>query len=178
MSHNNNKSEPVNGPIHDRRLESCKTELFGEVLERGADLRVRVTGKSMEPFLCDGDIVTVGKIQPSGLHIGDLIFFKNSQGRPILHRIIKKWKQSYGQIMLRTKGDALMTLDAPVSGDRVLGKVLRIEKQNREKTVLDMTSFYRRLTNLSIALIQYAKSMAHAVCVKFLSRRWNSPGEG
>ncbi len=150
----------------DWRLESSKTDLFGEVLERGADLRVRVTGRSMAPFLCDGEFVTARKIPLSDLCRGDLIFYKNPQGLPILHRIIKKWKKPDGKIMFQTKGDALIALDAMVSGDRVLGKVLRIEKQNREKTVLDMTSFYWRLTNPWIALIQYVKSMTYVAFVR------------
>jgi len=103
--------------------EPKKLVLFEDILNDGISLRVKVTGRSMAPFLQGGEILTIKRVPYASLHKGDLIFFKNSHGFPLLHRIIKKDTKS-----VQTKGDALMAFDEPVCEKDALGKVCIIER--------------------------------------------------
>ncbi|MBW1743969.1 MAG: S24/S26 family peptidase, partial [Deltaproteobacteria bacterium] len=89
------------------------TTLFSDILETGFGLRVKVTGKSMSPFVRDGDVVTIQKVPHDSLVRGDVIFFGNGQGSPVLHRLIKKKRANDGAMTFQTKGDALVSFDEP-----------------------------------------------------------------
>src|SRR4030043_1915029 len=101
--------------------------LFEEILNSDSNLRVKVTGRSMSPFLRGEEILTIKKVPYTSLKIGDLIFFKNGQGYPVLHRIIKKKQVQDGVITFQTKGDALIAFDEPIKNNKILGKVCKIE---------------------------------------------------
>ncbi len=139
------------------------TAFFGEILRRGLSLRVKVTGKSMVPFLKGGEVVIVKKVPCSDLRIGDLIFFENPNGFPILHRIVRKRGSTGDDIILQTRGDALMSFDAEIREDNVLGKVLRIERptQSGKTTHIDMNSVFYRCMNFSIAARVFFKTRAY-----------------
>jgi signal peptidase I len=146
--------------------------LFEDILEKGLSLRVRVTGRSMAPFLRGGEILTIKKEPQNALRKGDLIFFKNGQGTPLLHRIVKKRKSFNEKITFRTKGDAFMAFDEPVKYHRVLGKVIRIEKTSSEtgSKEINMESLKWRMINAVIAWMSLFKSYFHYV-LSFLLKR-------
>ena len=141
-------------------LETDALTLFEEILENGLGLRVRVTGQSMTPFLRGGEILTMKKESHDQLRKGDLIFFKNSQGVPLLHRIIQKRKSADEKITFRTKGDGLIDFDEPVKYHRVLGKVCGIERTNSMpgSKYINMESPRWRMINFLIARISLFKS--------------------
>jgi signal peptidase I len=101
--------------------------LFEDILRNGTDLRIRVTGRSMTPFLRGGEIVTIKKVSYASLQIGDLIFCKSRNTSPLLHRIVRKQRTDHG-LLFQTKGDAVRGADEPVSEHEILGKVCIIEK--------------------------------------------------
>jgi len=127
--------------------------LFEDVLKRGADLKVAVTGKSMTPFIKSGDTVTIRKIPADRLVIGDLIFYKNRLGLPVLHRLIGIKTTGDGKLF-RTKGDALSVFDEPFVEQVFMGKVFSIERAsgcgNRMRG-LDMASLKWRIINFIVA---------------------------
>jgi signal peptidase I len=100
-----------------------KVAVFEEALALGLDVRVRVSGRSMTPFIGNGDIVIIRKVPLISHHIGDILFFKNSIGHPVVHRFLKRQGAFY-----RTKGDAQLSFDEPIPPEAVLGKVVSIEK--------------------------------------------------
>ncbi len=140
-------------------LDHDALALFEEILTQGTALRVRVTGRSMAPFVCGGDIVTIKQTDCLSLHIGDLMFFKNGQDLPMLHRIIRKKRTPGGMLIFQTKGDALMAPDEPVEPYQVLGKVCLIEKTNSvgRLSSKNMESGKYRIMNYGIALLGVAK---------------------
>lgn len=111
-------------------------ELMGFLLTRGLSLRIRVTGPSMSPFIRSGDFVTLRRVPPTRLSIGDVILFINHAGSLVLHRIIcirrntgsrdKAVKFPAGWT-IQTKGDA-SGVDPSISEKNVLAKVVCIEK--------------------------------------------------
>jgi len=146
--------------------------LFEDILNNGSRLRVKVTGKSMAPFLQGEEILTIKKAPHHALRKGDLIFFKNSQGAPLLHRIIQKRKSSDGKITFRTKGDALIAFDEPVQHHRVLGKVCRIEKPNSRAAskCINTESLKWQTINALIAQISLFKSYFYYALFRFKDR--------
>jgi signal peptidase I len=144
--------------------ELIKTEklmLFEDILNKEISLRVKVTGRSMSPFLNGGEILTIRKVPSSSLQIGDLIFFKTRDGIPVLHRILKKERKNNKHIF-QTKGDALLSMDEPAYESDILGKVCRIESDaDGERKCIDMESSLWRNINYLLAVINIGKSKTY-----------------
>jgi len=136
--------------------------LFEDILGRDLSLRVKATGSSMAPFLKGSEFLTIKKTASASLHIGDLIFFKTRHGLPILHRIVRK-KHERDISIFQTKGDALISIDGPVNGDCILGKVCSIENKLASGKIKhsDMESPYRRIINYLLAKKSLMKSKAY-----------------
>lgn len=144
---------------------SQKMALFSSMLAKGYNLRLRVTGTSMSPFLKTGTIVTLFKIPFGKLNIGDIIFCRHDEGSMKLHRLIAIKKNR-----LITKGDAVDSLDHPVDETQYLGKVVRIEGQrsnivwsrNMETTLYQIINYifavYYRYKSLLICKLVNLKS--------------------
>lgn len=133
--------------------------LLEEILSKGCDIRMRVTGRSMTPFLLGGELVTIRRVPASSVRIGDIIFFKTCTGHPVVHRVVRK-----NQAIFQTKGDALQAMDEPVSQSRLLGKVCLIEKHDAagSKTIrMDSTGWYA--ANRMVVTAHYVKSSLRAV---------------
>jgi signal peptidase I len=102
--------------------------LFANILAQELDLRLKVTGKSMGPVIQNGETVILRKVLSSSLYYGDIIFYINSAGSAVLHRIVSKEIKANGKMTFITKGDALSGHDAPISEDQVLAKAVTVEK--------------------------------------------------
>jgi signal peptidase I len=140
--------------------EIDKLNLFEELLNSGLDLRLKVTGKSMEPFLKGGEIVTLKKVPYTSLRKGDLIFFKDHNGFPVLHRFITKKRINQSINAFQARGDAAIIPDDPVSEDNLLGKVYEIEKtlSSRRTRHIEMESPLWKSINYLIVIIGSVKS--------------------
>ena len=79
--------------------------LFADILHQDLDLRVKVTGNSMRPFIKSGEVVTLRKVSPESLKCGDIIYFTSSNGPSVMHRIVSKARQPGNKISFTTKGD-------------------------------------------------------------------------
>ena len=122
-------------------------ELSKEVLDRGGCLRFRAGGGSMHPFVRDEDVITVSPIENSSIQIGDVVFCSTAGNRVIVHRVINKYKKEDSEPIV-IKGDACFGSPERVNAQDVLGKVVAIERNGREKR-LDTTLC--RLTGLLLA---------------------------
>jgi signal peptidase I len=106
-------------------------DLAVDILGQGNCIQFRAHGNSMAPLIRNGDVVLVEPVKPEKLRIGDIIFYGTAIGRYIVHRLVRKGK-IYCSPVLITRGDNLKHPDAPVSPEHILGKVVRIESQNKE----------------------------------------------
>lgn len=102
--------------------------LFADILEQGLDLRLKVTGRSMAPFIKSGEIVILHKVETDSLRCGDIIYFTDATGKAVMHRIISKEIKKTGKAYFATKGDALLQHDAPIPEDQILAKAKYVEK--------------------------------------------------
>ena len=109
--------------------QAVQTAAFvDELLQQGLSVRIRVTGKSMKPFLRDKDMVTLEKTSSGQLRPGDMIFFRSDGDCPVLHRIVAK-KQKKNRCFFYIMGDALTTLEGPVYEDQIMGRVCYVERK-------------------------------------------------
>jgi len=141
--------------------------LFEDILNSGLSIRSQVTGASMTPFLKGSEILTIRKVCPSSLRIGDLIFFRDRRGFPVLHRIVRKEHERDISIF-QTKGDALLNTDDPIFAHDVLGKVSRIEKicPGGKAGYMDMESLSQRSINYLLAVTGLCRSMIYLAVQK------------
>lgn len=79
-----------------------------------------VTGGSMHPMLRDGDLVLV---EPSNnVKVGDVVVFRHKD-ELITHRILWIKTNIDGECTLRTKGDHVLSMDAPILDSELVGGV-------------------------------------------------------
>jgi signal peptidase I len=147
-----------------QELKADLTGLFEDILKNGSQLRVRVTGRSMSPFLKGGEVLTVSQVPCHALHRGDIILFRNQHEHPVLHRIIRKEDASgNNSIFFLTKGDAVSTFDDPVNHDRILGKVITVEKVSAagDAEVIHMDSLFLRVLSSAQAILSLLKTTSY-----------------
>ena len=137
-----------------------KVGLYEDILEKGISLHVKATGRSMSPYLKGGETLTIRKVQPESLKRGDLIFFKDQSGFPVLHRIVRIQHKGRGQYIFQTKGDGTHTFDDPVLEDALIGKVCKIEPKTSSNgsKIIDMESFNCRIINYFLARYSLLRS--------------------
>ena len=103
--------------------------LVRQLLREGLAVRLRVGGRSMEPFVADGDLVTLRSVVPGAIRLGDLVFSQEPGVAPLLHRVVSRRRDPADSWIIRTKGDAAGRPDAPVRGEHVLGRVVAIRRE-------------------------------------------------
>lgn len=105
-------------------------DLSAEILQQGGSFQFRAHGSSMMPFVRDGDLLTVAPADPGSIEIGQVVLFRTRRDRILAHRLVRKAQERGGWI-LEMRGDARLSSDGPVPGERVLGRVVRIRRGER-----------------------------------------------
>jgi hypothetical protein len=102
-------------------------ELLRAFKERGAGLRTTVRGASMSPFIRDLDVLTVAPLDGRRARVGDVVAVALCQPQRLaIHRVVGRPR---GGLLVR--GDACLCPDGVVPPARVLGRVVRVERQGR-----------------------------------------------
>ena len=109
------------------------SEITKEILSRGHNLRFRALGVSMRPFIKNGEIIIVQPLPASKLRVGDIVFFKTDDRGLVAHRLISVKADG----LLVTKGDATYGFDREIKADKVLGKVIAVEKKSGRTVLLN-----------------------------------------
>ena len=97
--------------------------------EQGKWHKISVVGNSMLPLMRDGNHVLVAHDSTS-IHIGDVIVFWQSD-HLFVHRVIRIERTSQ-PVRFLTKGDNAPNFDSPVSVEEVIGRVIAIQRDDRE----------------------------------------------
>jgi ribosomal protein S18 acetylase RimI-like enzyme len=105
-------------------------ELSSDILSHGGSFSFKAHGSCMYPFICDGDILTVKQVEYSALRVGDIVFYRSSDERLIVHRVVDKKLQS-NKLMLLMRGDSVFKNDGWIYSDQVLGKVVSIQRDKK-----------------------------------------------
>ena len=94
--------------------------IAGEIVRQGKSFSLRAHGRSMAPFIVDGDTIVVSPLERPA-RIGDVVLLKESDGRLIVHRIVGRRKG-----MILTRGDACAAVDSPADHVGIVGKVTAV----------------------------------------------------
>lgn len=115
-------------PLHRSGLatNSLLKEMWEENYLKRNKCKFEISSGSMRPLMEVGDVVTVRKIKPVEIRIGDITAFEDG-GNVIVHRVIGK-SRSHGQLYFRHIGDASF-VSRLVSGTTLIGRVIVIEKE-------------------------------------------------
>lgn len=143
-------------------------ELSQELLNSGASIRFRAHGRSMHPFIKDGDILIVEPMNGALARTGDIIFYRRSSGTLIAHRLIRGEKNKDDTALI-TKGDSLKYHDTPIPAGQVLGRVVRIEGKARQ---LPLKAWPGRPLGFIIACFARGRYPHQARFVRNLGRLW------
>lgn len=108
-------------------------QLTGDLLADNHQVKLKVGGYSMFPFLRDGDIITLQKCDVSEIAPGDIIVFRSGK-KWIAHRLIRIDNES-GQTFLHCRGDTCKNYDTPFTPDSLVGKVVSFSRKGKEKNL-------------------------------------------
>jgi len=138
-------------PLLAQRSIECDDVEFGAlaeaILSEGLTLRFRAKGISMHPFVRHGDILHVHAVDPEQVHVGDLVLFRASSSKVIVHRVLRRTELEE-KIAFVIKGDRAGRPDGIIPSENILGHVIARE---RGGTKIDLTTPTRRLVKAGIA---------------------------
>ncbi len=119
----------IGGELHLSNLGQL--ELIKGMMERGVPLRTMVRGFSMQPFIRDGDILTISPFDGKEALPGDVVAFVQPESRKLaIHRVISRDNSG-----LLIRGDNCPHADGTVMPEKILGYVTRIERCGRDVRV-------------------------------------------
>ncbi len=105
-------------------------EIGKDLLNSDQQVRLKVGGYSMYPFLRKDDVITIDKGNINEIKIGDIVVFKN-ENRWIAHRLIKKCTKNNKKYLL-TKGDTCWHTDLLFSENNFIGKVASYSRKSKQ----------------------------------------------
>jgi len=103
-------------------LTGIKLELVANQLISGHTVKVRASGYSMNPFIRNGDILTLQGIARDSLYPGEIVAFIRN-GILFIHRILEA-RRTDGMVL--TKGDNLLISDTLSRPEEIMGMVIAI----------------------------------------------------
>jgi signal peptidase I len=139
-------------------------ELLQYVLGKGLSFRFKANGFSMTPSIRDGDIITIAPCVSTILRSGDIAaFIHPGTVRLTVHRIIGIHEESFF-----IKGDNVNSGDGPIPKSKILGHVVRIERNGQNKR-LGLGAERRALAFLSrcriVPFLRVLMQKLHRLCL-------------
>ena len=145
-------------------------EITAELLRRGAYVRFRAIGASMQPTIEDGELITVAPVAPESVKRGDILLYQNERG-VFAHRMVGRVKGTVpspvagcratgprqGDCPLDhylLRGDASVSCDAPVQLEQVIGRVVAVQRGGRNLALDSRLANLLRLARLKIAKLK------------------------
>lgn len=144
------------GLFQDTRKACYSSENGAAVVGAALSLKgrafLKVSGKSMLPWLRPGDIVFVRKTDASQISRGNVVVFEND-GHVSMHRVIERISSrdgDAGSARFITKGDARVLADAPIGADELCGRVEFLYRNGNE---IRLASGWRKVFGKFLAVI-------------------------
>lgn len=119
-------------------------ELLVGLLQEGLPCRVPIRGRSMEPLIRDGEVVTVSPDLSSPLRPGEIVVVQAESGELLCHRLVTVGGGRQGT-WVQTWGDAALLPDLPLPGSAVLGRVVAVGPLDREIRGAALLRGFRRV---------------------------------
>lgn len=119
-------------------MSDSSESVIRSLLESGQAIRFQARGRSMAPFIRDGDTLTVEPVKPAALRLGAILFCVAPDGRFLCHRVLDLKKHG-ATLTALTRGDALTGPREVIPETAILGLVVARER-NGKSTPLDTPS--------------------------------------
>ena len=106
-----------------------------KLLSEKRQVKIRMTGNSMFPFIKNGETCIIQPIITNETIIrnGDVLLFRKND-RLIAHRLLKI-KINNGKYHYLCKGDSCIRTDGLIDSENIIGKVIAIVKANKIKQI-------------------------------------------
>jgi signal peptidase I len=114
------------------------TSLAVHILGEGFNLRFRASGKSMQPFILNGDVLEVEPCNGRVVQKGEIILCKTGERNLVAHRVVKI-KKFDNKKLIFLRGDSNLESEYIVFQEQVLGHIVSIIRNNR-RIRIDSTS--------------------------------------
>lgn len=94
------------------------------LLDNDINVSIPTLGFSMFPVIRTGDRITL--CPDTDINLGDIIVFERSD-LMVCHRVKKVFEKNNVKYY-QTRGDSFFTLDEPITADKMIGKVVKIDR--------------------------------------------------
>lgn len=108
------------------------TSLIQKSIEKSGWIAIPSEGDSMVPLIQNGNLCRFEKVEPSILKKGDIVLYQSQTGPLVAHRFYLT-KEEDGEILYIFKGDANLGTDEPVEAQRIIGRLVTIQKSEQFK---------------------------------------------
>jgi signal peptidase I len=120
-------------------IDEMTFNLLKRTINKDGWLNLPAYGDSMFPFIQQGDLCKFIPCNPAYIRKGDVILFYSDTGRLIAHRFVQK-KTINNKPLYYFKGDTNLGFDQPVEQEKILGKLVSIEKQTIKITATHVSA--------------------------------------
>jgi signal peptidase I len=121
------------------QVNQVTVDLVRRVVNKKGSILLPAYGKSMFPFIRQGDICHFEACEFSTFKKGDIVLFTVDFNRLVAHRFIKKIIKD-NQTYYLFKGDTNHLFDEPITYEHIIGKMTMIERKNKAVNLRNMWS--------------------------------------
>jgi signal peptidase I len=121
------------------QVNQITVDLVRRVVNKKGLILLPAQGKSMFPYIRQGDVCHFEACDPNGFKKGDIVLFTVGTDRLVAHRFIKKMQKG-NLFYFLFKGDTNLLFDEPIVEEHIIGKMTLIERKNKKINVKNMWS--------------------------------------
>jgi signal peptidase I len=143
---------------YQKHLSSIK-DMSSSLLSEGKTVRIKAHGYSMYPSIRPGSIIIIEPLSLKGdPKPGEIIAIRRENGM-VVHRLLRITIKN-GVRYYIARGDSNAFTDAPITIDRISGRVIKAESSGENPRVADVRIktrthfFYNRIRVIAILLVK------------------------
>jgi signal peptidase I len=147
----------------DKKYASSVKDMGSVLLSEGKTIRIKAHGYSMYPSIKPGSIIIIEPLRQKGNPVpGEIIAIKRENGM-VVHRLVKIVIKD-GVRTYIARGDSNANADAPITIEKISGRVVRAEPSGENTEPADIridtkpNYFYNRIRVISIFLMKKIRS--------------------
>ncbi len=114
------------------------SSLMKEIIQKRGWIDLPADGTSMYPLIKKGNICRFVACKTSAIKKGDVILFQTKNGTLVAHRFLKS-NYHLNQVEYLFKGDTNLGMDEPIKDEKIIGKLVLI---NKGKININMSDVY------------------------------------
>lgn len=103
-------------------------EFIQPLVTEGISVKFRAQGRSMAPFIREGDVITICPKTRNRIRLGDVVAIRHpNTGGLVAHRVVKQFKNA-----CLVQADNAVEADGIVAFSSVIGVVTEVQRNGRE----------------------------------------------